>query len=105
MTERRRPIITLERATVVTDAYGEEVRTWSTLATEYARVHFGRGDERRQAAMEQGSQAATFVVRDNPATRGATLTDRISYDGGLWDIRSNVPGAPGEREIDAVRAV
>ena len=102
---RRDQLITLERATTVQDEYGEEASTWTTLGTEWADVNWGRGDERRQAAMEQGSQPATFNVLDNPMTRAVSLKDRIVLDGQNWDIESNVPGKKrGERDITAVRA-
>ena len=101
----RDTLITFQRATTTQDDYGEEVSTWGNLGTEWADVNWGRGDERRQAAMEQGSQSATFNVLDNPMTRTVSLKDRIVLDGQNWDITSNVPAKKrGERDITAVRA-
>lgn len=123
---RRETEIEFQRATTTQDDYGEEVSTWSTLGTEWADVNWGRGDERRQAAMEQGSQPATFNVLDNPMTRAVSMKNRIiladdlrriADEGGTpeemadlvnkaaWDITSSVPGKRrGERDITAVRA-
>ena len=102
---RRDQLVSLERATVEQDPYGEEISTWSALGTEWAAINWGRGDERRQAAMEQGSQSATFNVLDNPMTRTVSLKDRIVFDGQSWDITSSVPGKRrGERDITAVRS-
>jgi head-tail adaptor len=100
----RNSFIVFSRATAGQDEYGEEVSTWSDLGKEWAKVHYGRGDERRQAAMEQGQLPATFVVLDNPMARSVTLKDRITFDEGDWDISANTPGKPGEREITATRA-
>ena len=106
MTGRRREtLIEIQGATTTQNQYGEEISAWATLGTEWADVNWGRGDERRQAAMEQGSQPATFNVLDNAMTRAVTLKDRIVLDGQNWDIESNVPGKKrGERDITAVRA-
>lgn len=102
---RKRNLIVVQRGTPSTDDYGGETLSWATLATEWAEIHYGRGDERRAAAMEQGSLSAVFVVNDNIATRSATLKDRISFAGGFWDVIQNVPGDPGDRELTAVRGL
>lgn len=102
---RKRDKIGIERATVVQDAYGEETPTWGLIGQEWAEVGYGRGDERRQAAMEQGQLPATFVVWDNTLTRSVGLKDRLTHDGGVWDVTRNVQIRPGEREFTATRAV
>lgn len=107
MTMRRRgDLVTFERATVTQDDYGEEVETWATLTQEKALIFYGRGDERRQAAMEQGEQAASFEVPSNTNTRSVTLKDRISFDGSLWDIESKALDVPNRRRVtfEAARA-
>ena len=103
---RRDQLVTLERSTSEQDAYGEEIATWSSIGQEYAAVYYGRGDERRQAAMQQGSQAATFGLLANPVTRGLTTRDRIQHGGEPWDIQGISPDTPttGDIEITAVRS-
>lgn len=97
--------IAFERATVEQDAYGEEIPTWQLVGREWAAINWGRGDERRQAGMEQGSQSATFTVYDNAITAAVGLKYRIVLDGQNWDITSSVPAKRrGERDITAVRA-
>lgn len=96
--------VTLERFTTGTDAYGEQTQTWAELAKRDAKVFYGRGDERRQAASEQGEQAATFVVLNDETTRTIAVKDRIVHDGGNWDIEGIAP----QRmliEFTAVRAL
>lgn len=102
---RRDQLVSLDRSTTTTDEYNEEVPAWAEFAQEWAAIYYGRGDERRQAAMEQGSQAATFNVLSNERTRSLVLTDRLTVGGVVWDIRSLAPDTPkrGEIEIDAVR--
>lgn len=98
--------MTIERASVTTDPYGGEIESWAALGQEWAAVYYGRGDERRQAAMEQGSQAATFGMISNTLTRSLTLKDRLQFDGSEWDITSVALDTPkrGELEVTAVRS-
>ena len=102
---RRYDLVTLQRATAVQDGSGEEIMTWTTLASEWAGIYYGRGSERRQAAMEQGLQAANFQVPDNAATRSAHLKDRIVINetGVIWDVIGVSPDTPkrGSVEITA----
>jgi head-tail adaptor len=104
---RRDRKIVFQRATVTSDGYGEEVLTWGTYATEWAAVFYGKGDERRQSAIEEGRQAATFQVPSNTLTRAVTLKDRISGVGSFWDILGVAPDVPkpGTIEFTAVRAL
>ncbi len=88
---RREALITFQRATATQDDYGEEALSWASLGTEWAAVFYGRGDERRQAAMEQGQQSATFQVLSNTVTRSVTLKDRLTLGGYIWDIVSIAP--------------
>jgi len=96
--------ITFQRATTSQDDYGEEVSTWGTLGQQWAAVFWGRGSERRQAAMEQGSQAATFQVIANVKTRALTIEDRIIAENRVWDIQGIAPDMPkrGTIEISAI---
>lgn len=103
---RRDQLVTLQRASAVQDGYGEEALTWGVLATEWAQVFYGRGDERRQAAAEQGTQAATFQLLSNETTRGLTIKDRIVANDVNWDVQGISPDTPkrGLLEVTAVRA-
>lgn len=103
---RRNQLVTLQRYTASQDQYGEEVQqVWANLGTEWVAVFYGRGDERRQAAMEQGSQAATFQMLSNETTRALTIRDRIVLGSDNWDVVSLVAPRRGEIEVTAVRAV
>ena len=106
-TPRRPELITLERFTTTTDEYGEEKQAWGPIGTEWALIFYGRGDERRQAAMEQGKQSVTFQVRADSLTRSITLEDRIALGGSTYDIVSIAPDTPkrGKIEFTATRAL
>lgn len=103
---RRDQLITLQTYTTTQDAYGEETQTWATAGQEWAAVFYGRGEERRQAAREQGSQTATFQVLDNAVTRAMTVAGRIVHDGANWDITGKASDTPksGLIEFTAVRS-
>jgi head-tail adaptor len=97
-------LVRLHRATVAQATNGEEISTWAEVGDgEWARIHWGRGDERRTAAMEQAAQPATFVLWDNALTRSVGVADRIVFDGD-WDIVGIATPNRGEIEFSAVRA-
>lgn len=83
---RRDSLIRIERYTAAQDEYGEEVQTWTEIGNEWAAVFSGRGDERREAAREQGEKTATFMMLGNAMTRGMMVRDRIIHGGAAWDI-------------------
>jgi head-tail adaptor len=97
---RRGNLVTFERATTTQDDYGEETPSWATLCQEFAQVFYGKGEERRQAAMQEGEQAATFQVPSNTSTRSVTLKDRISFDSSYWNIDSKALDVPDRRRVE-----
>ena len=82
--------VAIERATSVRDGYGETAETWAAAFEAYASVRNGTGEERRRAAQEGGSQAATFGLAFSSQAAGITLRDRLQYAGSAWDITSVV---------------
>lgn len=101
---RRDRRIVFERATTTQDDSGEQAPAWTNWCSPFAQVRFGTSAERRQAAAEQGSQAATFRVLATSKTRAVTKLDRISFEGSPWDIEGIVPIDRTEIEFTAVRA-
>lgn len=103
---QRDKLVTVQRATFATDENNEDVPTWAPIGQEWARIIWGLGAERREAAQTQARQAATFQVLDNSLTRSLTASDRIMWNGMAWDIAApGVPIARGELEISASAAV
>lgn len=103
----RESLVTFQRGTAISDDYGADRIDWSTpstVATAYANVKYGNGQERREAAQEGAAQAATFECDWNPTLAGVALTDRISWDGDFWDITSRSPLGHHEIHFAAVRS-
>jgi SPP1 family predicted phage head-tail adaptor len=75
--------VTLQRFTVTTDDYGEEIQTWSDLATVFAEVRQQSGREFIAAAQVQADRLVVFFIR---WFSGLTVLDRVSYAGTLHDI-------------------
>jgi SPP1 family predicted phage head-tail adaptor len=97
--ERNRKVL-FQRDTPTTDDYGGEVSAWKDLGSEWAKVTFGTGQERRAAAQEQATLTATFEVPRNSKTATLTPKDRIQLDGSVWDITSVVPSRTFNAGID-----
>ena len=101
---QRESLVTFERGTASTDDYGGETTTWATLTTAYARIKYGTGQERREAAQERAVQAATFECDWNPTLATVTMTDRISFEGETWDIINKAPLGHKEIHFAGVRS-
>jgi SPP1 family predicted phage head-tail adaptor len=83
----RTTVVTFEHGTSATDDYGGETLTWASRSAEaWAKVLYGTGQERRQAAQESADQAATVMVNWTPTLGGVVPKDRATFDGFAWDI-------------------
>ncbi|QAY77920.1 head-tail adaptor protein [Sphingosinicella sp. BN140058] len=96
--------IVVERQSIAVGDYGQpKAPAWSTFLSLSAQVVNQSGQERREAAQERSTVSATFRVRQGTKTASIGVQDRIRYDGGLWDITSNVALGLSDREITATR--
>lgn len=95
--------IVFERRAETLDDHGNEIGGWISLGSASARVFWGRGEERREAARLEASQTASFVVLASARTRGVLPTDRITLGGFAWDIKGIVPLGMTEIEFTAAR--
>ncbi len=102
---RRYNLVEFRRKGATTEnAAGEPVPGASTLiALAYAAVYYGKGQERRAAAIEGASQVGTFNVETNSDLRGVTVANFIRFDGSDWDISDIAPLGRGEIDFTAVR--
>lgn len=100
----RDSLVTFERGTPSTDNYGGETMTWATLTTAYARIRYGDGQERREAAQERATQAATFECDWNATLAGVQVNDRISFESEAWDIINKAPLSHHEIHFAAIRS-
>lgn len=83
---QRDQLITVQAATTTSDDHGGETLAWADVAKAWARVRFGTGQERREAAQEGGVQPATFEILPTAALLGVSIGARIVFDGSNWDI-------------------
>lgn len=73
------------------------------IVRAWAKVLFGSGQERREAAQERASQSATFLCNWTPALAEVTQEHRISALNRIWDITSIAPiGVNDELHFTAV---
>jgi head-tail adaptor len=96
--------VRFERATILeNDLGGEEADAWELVEMAWAKVLYGTGAERRQAAVDGATQTATFRVLSTNALRGVTIKNRIVDDAGVeWNIVSIAPiGVNKEIEFTA----
>jgi head-tail adaptor len=88
----RTTLVTFERGTPVGDDYTDEKSIdWNDLQLEVtvmAKVLYGTGEERRQAAQEGATQAATIMVNWTPTLAGVVAKDRATFHAVAWDIDS-----------------
>lgn len=98
----RNKLVVFHRASDTLDEYGEPIAAWSELGRTRAAMIHGRGDERRQAAMEQGGQPATFQMVASTTTRGLRLSDRLIAEGVIWDIRGIVADSPQRGTVEVI---
>ena len=95
--QRDRKVV-LQQRTVVRGELGVEPgEGWTDIFTEWASVRYGSSAERRNAASEGATQAATFGVLWNSRTRALTPGHRLMMEGQAWDIQgvSISPGNTG----------
>jgi len=81
--------IILERFTSTQDAgSGEEVQTWSPLATVQASKRDVSDSERVAAAEVQASITTRFQIRWDGIVSDLNPKDRLVYDGKTYDIEA-----------------
>lgn len=99
---KRDKLVIVQRAITAKDEYGEPVPSWGDIGRTRAQMIFGRGDERRAAAMQEGVQPATFLMLVTNVTRSLTLQDRLIAQGTVWNIRSVAIDTPRRGTVEVV---
>jgi SPP1 family predicted phage head-tail adaptor len=78
--------VTLQRATVERNDFNEEIETWGTLATVWARRHDVSAAEAFRAH-EVGAQLSTrFRIRYSDTVATLNPRDRLTYRGTVYNI-------------------
>lgn len=98
--------ITIERFSKVKDEFNEDVETWVNLTTVWANRKDVSDGERLSASQVNSSLMSRFTIRSSVKSKTITPNDRISYDGGVWDIHGAKETGHGRKrfiEITAMR--
>lgn len=95
--------ITIQRATVTYNEFNDPIETWGDLTTVWAKRRDASATESYRA-QEVGAQITTrFTIRWSTTVESVTPTDRISFDGRLYNITAvRDVGRNQWREVDAV---
>lgn len=83
-----RTVTIMRQGAAVDDGYTMTPGAWAALATRKAQRIVSRG---REVFENQGIDALvpmTFVFRDDSVTRTIAVTDRLSFDGKVYDLKS-----------------
>lgn len=83
---QRQDLVIVERETITSNGLNEQVSSWARYARGYARVSWGSGSERIEAARQAAVQAATFTVLATTKMRSVTPADRLVHAGVPWNI-------------------
>ena len=80
--------ITIQRATLSANAYGERAETWDTLAAIWAEVQYKEGSGREAVQSDQiySSQPVHFIIRYSSDVSDIRPSDRVRYDGLTYQI-------------------
>lgn len=78
--------IVIQRATTVPNELNEPVETWATYATVWASREDVSDGEKMSAGQVSSMLMSRFVIRSSLTAKGVTPKDRISHDGGIWNI-------------------
>ncbi len=81
-------IVTFQRAVPWADDYGNTVNAWADHLSVWADVRETTGKERVDAGRVAEARTATVRIRRSLASLGLTTADRMTYNGGIWNIRS-----------------
>lgn len=78
--------ITIERATLTTNALNEQVPTWATLTTVWASKKDVSDSERIAAAEVRAAITTRFQIRLSSKVADLNPKDRISFEGRVYEI-------------------
>lgn len=78
--------LTIQALSVVQDAAGQPIETWSETVTVWAKLVTQRGEERFTAQQVMGKAITTFRIRFRDGLD--VKTNRVWYEGQAYDIHA-----------------
>lgn len=101
--QRPHLVLVQRRGAEVDDGYTKQPGGWDPYTRGYARIRYGTAAERREAAQDAATQAATFEFDWSPKLAAVLPSDRLVVFGTAWDITSAVViGMQEEVHITAI---
>lgn len=94
---RLRHRIDLQRVSVTADSHGDQVKTWTTLATVWAEKIEMTGRERNVGAVVLADVTHEFRIRARPDL-ALTPKDRVRFGSRVFDIRAVIERADSRAE-------
>lgn len=88
--------VTIERATITQDDWGQVTETWAPLATVWAAVEPLNGREFIAAASVQSEVTTRMRLRYR---NDLASTDRITHEGTVYDIQAIINPRSGDAEL------
>lgn len=80
--------VTIERSTRSQNSYGEEVDSWSTLATRWASIVYSKGSEVYPFGAEKGKKPVSIMLRHGSDIDDISCNDRVVFESRVFDIES-----------------
>lgn len=78
--------ITIITPSATQDAYGEEIRNWSTLAEVWAGLRYAGQGERFTENQFQGMVDTVFSIRWSNTVKTMDVRNRVIFDNRIFDI-------------------
>lgn len=101
--QRPHLIVIQRRGAETDDGYTKQPGAWAEHARAWARIRYGTASERREAAAERASRAATFECEWAPKLESVRPTDRLIAFDTAWDVSdAAVIGMRSQVHITAV---
>ena len=94
---RLRHRVTIQEKVVTRDTFGEEVITWTDVATVWGSVEPMRGREFMEGRQVEAEVSTRIRIRYFPD--GVEPEDRVSYDGRVFDILAVIEVEERHREM------
>lgn len=96
--------VTFKRGTVSESSRGSmNDAGLASIGSGWAKVNYGRSDERRRAGIEASEISATLRVRASTVAKALTAADFVELDAHNWNISNAVPYGRWFIDITATR--
>ena len=96
----KRHLVTLQTRSSALDSHGEDVLTYTTLATAWAEIKAVSSSERLESQQIKAEISHTIAIRYAASYAGIGAEDRIVYGSRTFDIVAPVDPDGRSRELE-----